>query len=126
MYQIKAQNNALLVTRRFYFQAITNKTVGCHRHTFRPPILLKMPFTRMKKFSKILFLHIFSNSFKFENFLVFLQKNFTMKVEKTFLRNITIRYVFCSKFPTSKDFEKFKFFSKEPIYFLKEPKFLSF
>ena len=56
-------------------------------------------------FQKMLFIYflIFPNS---NMFLFFLQKNFTIKVEKIFLRNDIILYAFYSNFATCTYFEK--------------------
>ena len=79
-------------------------------------------------FEKILFLQICCNFSNFKNFLiVFRKKNFTIKVQKTFLRKIIIWYEFFSKFATFTDFEKIEcFFSKKHIYFSnRNPNFVS-
>ena len=85
------------------FEGNNNKTAGQHRHIFRCPILLKMPFKRMKSFfSK----NTFSSCFFLSNFSNFFAKNFTINVGKTFRRNSIIWCVFCSKLATFTDFEK--------------------
>ena len=100
-----------------------NKTAGSLWHIFRPPILLKMPFERMKAF-------IFSSS----NFLIFpnlkdscffLQKNITVTVKTDILENYIIWYAFYSKFAALTDFEKNQvFFSKKPTFFSKKKQIL--
>ena len=51
---------------------------------------------------------------RLERFLiVFLQKNLTIKVEKTFLKSTIIWYAFVSKFSVFTVFEKIHVFSKE-------------
>ena len=65
------------------------------------------------------------NTFSSSYFLIFptfevfcfRPKNFIMKAEKTFSRNITIWYSFVSKFATFIDFEKKSVFFKKPFYF---------
>ena len=87
-----------------------------------------MPFKRMKAFfsknslssSKIL---IFTNLKTI--WLFFVKKNFTIKVENIFLRNISFDRAFYNKFATFTDFEKFKFFLKK-TNFLKEPNFFTY
>ena len=68
--------------------------------------------------------HTFSNFYKFKNFLIFLQKKFTIEVEKTFLRNIIIRCAFYSKFSTFTDFEKIQAFLEKTIQFFNEAQIL--
>ena len=104
-----------------------NKTVGCHRHSFRLPILVKMPFKKMKKF----FFKILSWSYllsslniKFSNFR---PKNLTITVEKTFSRNNIIWYAFYCKFAMFGDFEKFQVVFEKPIsFFQKNPNSIRF
>ena len=50
-----------------------NKKAG-YRHIFRPPLLLKVPFKRMKAFFSKNSLQIYSNFFDFKNFLIFCEK----------------------------------------------------
>ena len=90
---------------------------------FPPSNLLKMPFKRMKTyfFEKILFMKF--NFFKIKNYLILLQKNIAIKVEKTFLRNSIIWYAFNSKFATFNDFEEKSCFFWKPIYFFKKKHF---
>ena len=76
----------ILMMQRLLVVAVQlNKTAGYHQHIFRPQILLKMLFERMKAFfSKNA---VSSSTFViFPNLKDFLQK-FTIKVEKTFSRN---------------------------------------
>ena len=81
------------------------KTVSYHQHIFRPPILLKMLFKSVKAgfFQKILFRR---------QIFYFLQKTFTIKAEKTFLRNnIILCRILQQIFHLHRfDFEKIKFF----------------
>ena len=67
-------------------QNIMNKTASYHRHIFRHPILVKMPFIKIKPFFFQKFPHILYFS-KLRNFPISRQKNLTIKVEKTFLKN---------------------------------------
>ena len=78
-----------------------NKTAADQKHVFWPLILLKIPFERIKAFSRTtLFLHILSDFSKFQNFLTFLKKDTTIKLEKILLRNHNIWCGFYSKFAT--------------------------
>ena len=98
---------------------ICNKTAGYHRHIFRPHILLKMLFKRMRTFlfKEIVFLHIFFNFSKLKYFQTFLQKNFTIEMEKAFSRNDIIWYAFYSKFVTFNSFSRnSRFFPTKPIF----------
>ena len=112
-----------------YFNCWRNKTAGYHRHIFRPPIFLKMPFKRKKAFFFSKNTLSSSNFVIFPNFkqvflIIFFQKKMTMKVEKKFSRNNIHWYIFDSKFSTFTDFEKkLKFFSKNPTSFQKNPNF---
>ena len=69
----------------------------------------------------------FFYSSKFKIFPIFLRKDLTVKVEKTFLRNNIIWYAFYAKFNAFADFGKFNFFiSKNPNFFCQEPKFCTY
>ena len=94
--------------------------------TIGPPILLKKPFAKDES--------VFFNTLSSSNFLIFpllniwfLQKNLTMKVEKTFSNDI-IQYAFYSKSPTFTDFEKrIRFlFEKTQLFFQKRTNFRTY
>ena len=75
-------------------------------------------FWKMKTFSprkKNTKKHTSSYFLIFLMFKVFCHKNFIMRAEKTFIKNITIRHAFYSKFATFSDF-----FSKNPSIFPKK------
>ena len=84
-----------------FVQCIPQRT-GYHRHTFRPPILLKIPFKRMKAFIleknslfaiKFVFVPNYSNFWSFEN--DFVPKT---NIFRTYLRCLTISVSFFDKF----------------------------
>ena len=88
---LQACNNAKFkISMSFNLRKI-NKTTGYHRDSFCFPIFEITPFKRMKAFFfKILSLFILFSNFStliFSDFLIFLQKNLTFNVDKTFLRN---------------------------------------
>ena len=83
-----------------------NKTAGYHRHIFRPPILLMMPFKRMSAF--------FSEKFSFLKLFWFFQENRIIKVQKRYLL-IRILQKFCHLY---RSWKKVKFF-KKPNFFQK-------
>ena len=58
---------------------------GYHQHIFCFPILVKMPFQKIKAFffQNTVYLHQIFQLFQFQNFSDFHPKNYTIKVEKT-------------------------------------------
>ena len=77
------KTSVLYILLRFFFDWLHNKAADYHRHIFRLPILVNLPFKKMKAFFKILsFFIIFSNFSNFKNFPILSQKNLTNKVEK--------------------------------------------
>ena len=106
-----------------------DKTAGYNRHIFRPPILIKIHFKRLKLFFslKILFI-LLSNFSTLEGFFsIFCRKSLTIQVRRTFFGNNINWYAFYSKLVTFNSFEK-KFFFQNKLIFLveKTPKFERF
>ena len=104
-----------------WYYCIMNRKASYHWHNFRPPILLKLPFEKMKTlfFRKILVLHIFSNFSKFIKYLIFCKKN-TVTVENIFLRNNIFWFPEVTSerhsAPISSDSEMFQFWFSANYY----------
>ena len=106
-------------------------TAGYHRHVFRPPILLKMPFKKMKAFffQKIALIK-FCNFSKFWNLLIFCKKTqFRGKrlvLEIISFDTVTFDRHSTANLPPLRILKKKTVFSKNPTFFQKQNNFSTY
>ena len=104
-----------------------SKTAGYHQNTLRLPILMKMPFYKMKAFffhQNAPFLHHIFNYFQLQKISDFSPKTSQLRWRRLFLTNNTISLVIYKKFATFSDFEKFEVsFWKNLFFYRKKNKF---
>ena len=106
-----------------------NKTASYHRHVSCPPILLKMPFERMKTFLFLpkYCLHKFLIFLNSKIFWFFCQKTWQIKWKRHFKKQYHLICSLQQIWHLYRFWKKMKLFSKKPIvFFSKNPNFIRF
>ena len=124
-----ANTNKKLSRQRKFLEILKTRrpaTTG----VFSPQFCWRCLLKRWKRFFKKYSFLIYFLIFHIKKFPDFSPKNFTIKVEKTFLRNDTIWYAFYINFPIFQYFEKYHevFLNPPPILFFSQenPNFVRF